>query len=125
MAQAVHRPIEVARRKDQGEITNPENFDSRSFQREIFEVDRSNLALQLRMLRRGIVAGADELAMIALEGVLSEPLSRQLTRRARALRLEARRLNRLLRLVERARIPKAGRRSNPKAKPRNRAKKRT
>jgi hypothetical protein len=94
-------------------------------QHDIFEIDRSNLIFQLRILRRAINESAEEIDMIAIERVFVDSLSRALTRSARRSYLLAEDLDALLRLVERARLPKARVRSNPEPKPLRRRKKRT
>jgi len=90
---------------------------------EIFEIDRSNLALQLRTLRRTINEGAEEIDMVAIESVFVKAVSRALTKTAQKMYLVAEDLDGLLRLVERARAPKLSGRPEPKQKPRNRPKK--
>jgi hypothetical protein len=90
---------------------------------EIFEIDRSNLALQLRTLRRTINEGAEEIDMVAIESVFVRAVSRALTKTAQKMYLVAEDLDGLLRLVERARAPKLSGRPEPKQKPRNRPKK--
>ena len=57
----------------------------------IFEIDRSNLVLQLRTLRRTINEGAEELDMVAIESVFVKSVSRALTRAANKLYLAAER----------------------------------
>jgi hypothetical protein len=89
---------------------------------EIFEIDRSNLVLQLRTLRYAIDESALEMEMVATERVFGKSLSGALTRGGQKLRVAARDLNRLLRLVERAHTPKGPGRPNKKPKPRNRRK---
>jgi hypothetical protein len=89
---------------------------------EIFEIDRSNLALQLRTLRRIINEGAEEIDMVAIESVFVKAVSRALTRAARKLYLAAEDLDDLLGLVERANVPNSTGRPEPNQKPRNRRK---
>ena len=89
----------------------------------IFEIDRSNLVLQLRTLRRTINEGAEEIDMVAIESVFVMAISRALARTAQKLYLVAEDLDGLLRLVERAHAPKSSGRAEPKQKPRNRPKK--
>jgi len=84
---------------------------------EIFEIDRSNLVLQLRTLRRAIIEGADEIDMVAIERVFGKSVSRTLTRAARKLYLATEDLDGLLRLIERARTPNSSGRPKPKRKP--------
>jgi hypothetical protein len=95
-------------------------FDPLSDHAQIFEIDRSNMVLLLRSLQRAIDEGAEEMEMVAIEGVFVKSLSRALTRSARKLHLVARDLNRVLRLIERAHSPGANGRPEPKPKPRNR-----
>ena len=111
----------VKRRNVSADVVLQETLDPRLNQREIFEIDRSNLALQLQALRSAILGAADEIQMVALESVFRKALSRKLTRSASDLRLVAKDLDHLLRLVERA-LPEA---PEGKPKPRNRGKKRT
>jgi hypothetical protein len=87
---------------------------------EIFEIDRSNLILQLRTLRRTISEGAEEIDMVAIESVFVKSVSRALTRAASKLYLAAEDVGALLRLVERANVPKSSGRPEPNRKPRNR-----
>ena len=89
---------------------------------EIFEIDRSNLVLQLRTLRGTINEGAEEIDMVAIESVFVKSVSRALTRAARKLHLAAEDLDGLLRLVERASVPKRPGRPEPNRTPRNRRK---
>ena len=89
---------------------------------EIFEIDRSNLVLQLRSLRYAIDESALEMEMVANERVFGKSLSGALTRGGQKLRLAARDLNRLVRLLERTRAPKNSGRPDKKPKPRNRRK---
>jgi hypothetical protein len=71
-----------------------------------FEIDRSTVARELQSLESTIEEGAKQIEMVAAERVFDQSLSRALAKRARKLHLVARDLNRLLRLVERARMPK-------------------
>jgi hypothetical protein len=89
---------------------------------EIFEIDRSNLVLQLRTLRRAINEGAEEIDMVAIESVFDKSVSRALTRAARDMYLAAEDVDALLRRVERANVPKAVRLPELKGKRRNRRK---
>ena len=73
---------------------------------EFFELDRFNMVLQLRSLRRKIDEGAEEMEMVAAERVFRERLSRVLVREAEKLHVTARELTSLGRLVERACAPK-------------------
>jgi hypothetical protein len=105
----------------------PKTFDPRLSQSEgdaaqIFEIDRSTVVFQLRSLRSAIDHGAEEMEMVAAEKVFVKSVSRALTHRARTLRLAAKDLNRLLRLVERAQVPKAPERLQLKPTSRNRRK---
>ena len=110
-----------ARNARQG-IDFPETLDSRLDQHDVFEIDRSNLALQLRAVRRAISESAEEMEMVAIERVFVEPVSQALTRTARKLYRITKELNGLHRAVERARPPKEPERSNSKPKPRPRRK---
>jgi hypothetical protein len=92
------------------------SFDPLWDPREIFEIDRSNVVLQLRTLRRAIDEGAQDMEMVAAERVFTKSLSRTLTRRARKLHLIAKDLNGLLRLVERSHAEKPPARPAPKSK---------
>lgn len=107
--------------------TPPKTFDPRLDQlegdaAEVFEIDRSNLVSQLRTLRYAIDEGALEMEMVASERVFGKSVSGALTRGGQKLRLAARDLYRLLRLLERARAPKGPGRPDKKPKPRNRRK---
>jgi hypothetical protein len=88
----------------------------------IFEIDRSNLVLHLRTLRRAINEGAEEIDMVAIESVFAKSISRALIRAARKLYLAAEDLAGLLRLVERASVPKKPGRPASNRKLRNRQK---
>ena len=100
----------------------PETFDSRLDQHDFFEIDRSNLALQLRSIQRAISESAEEMEMVAIERVFVAPVSQALTRTARKLHRVAEDLSGLHRAVERARPPGEPERSNSKPKPRARRK---
>ena len=100
----------------------PENFDSWPDQNEIFEIDRSNLTLQLRAIRRAINESAEEMEMVAVEKVFVASVARALTRTARKLYRVSEDLHGLHRMVERARLPKEPERSNSKPPPHNRRK---
>lgn len=89
---------------------------------EIFEIDRSNLVLQLRTLRRTINDGAEEIDMVALESVFVKSVSRALKRASGKLYLVAQDLDDLLDLIERAHAPKSSGRTDSKRKPRIRRK---
>ena len=88
----------------------------------IFEVDRSDLVLQLRTLRRAITESASEIEMVAVEGVFVEPVSQALIRAARKLSRVSEDLKVLHRMVEQARPPIAPGRPPRKPMPRNRRK---
>jgi hypothetical protein len=88
----------------------PEAFEPQLDQREIFEIDRSNMVLQLRSLRRAIEEGAEEMEMVAVERVFSKSLSAALIRNGQKLRLIAKDVNRVLHLIERAHAPNAPKR---------------
>jgi hypothetical protein len=115
----------VVKRNVRPDTDLSKTFGPQLDQLEIFEIDRSNLILQLRTLRRAIDEAAEEMEMVAIERVFGKPLSRALTRGGQNLRLAARDLNRVLRLIERAHIPKAPGRPGPKPKLGNRRKART
>jgi hypothetical protein len=100
----------------------PETFDLRLDQQEIFEIDRSNLILQLRNIRRAINESAEEMEMVAIERVFVKSVSRALTGTARKLYQVAEDLNVLHRMIQRAHLPKEPERSNPKSRPRPRHK---
>ncbi len=100
----------------------PQTFDSLISQREIFEIDRSNLVRQLRTIRRAINESAEEMEMVAIEQVFVKRVSQALIRTARKLYRVAEDLNGLQRLIERAHLPGALDGSDPK--PRNRPKSR-
>jgi hypothetical protein len=115
----------VVKRNVRQDTDFPKSFDPQLDQREIFEIDRSNLILQLRSLRRAIDEGAEEMEMVAIERVFSKSLSGVLARGGQKLRLAARDLNRVLRLIERAHVPKAPpERPDQKPKPGKRRKNR-
>jgi hypothetical protein len=101
-----------------------QTFDSLISQREIFEIDRSNLVRQLRTIRRAINESAEEMEMVAVEQVFVKRVSQALIRTARKLYRGAEDLNGLQRLIERAHLPKPPERSNSKPTPRNRPKSR-
>lgn len=88
----------------------------------IFEIDRSNLVLQLRTLRRTINDGAEEIDMVALESVFVKSVSRALTRASGKLYMVAENLDGLIDLIERAHAPKWSGRTDSKRKPRIRRK---
>ncbi len=99
-------------------------FDSRWDKHEIFEIDRSNLILQLRSIRRAINESAEEMEMVAIERVFVKSVSQALTRTARKLYRVSEDLNGLHQVVERAHLPNEPEQSNSKPPPRNRRKKR-
>ncbi len=99
-------------------------FDSRWDQHEIFEIDRSNLILQLRSIRRAINESAEEMEMVAIERVFIKSVSQALARTARKLYRVSEDLNGLHQVVERAHLPNEPESSNSKPPPRNRRKKR-
>src|SRR5260370_41169647 len=80
----------------------------------IFEIDRSNLVLQLRTIRRAINETAEEMDMVAIERVFVKPLSQTLTRTARKLYRLAEDLYCLNRTLMHAPPPTASLRSNRK-----------
>src|SRR6266481_1407018 len=97
-------------------------FDSRWDQHEIFEIDRSNLILQLRSIRRAINVSAEEMEMVAIERVFVKSVSQALTRTARKLYRVSEDLNALHRMIEQARPPESPGRPPRKPTPRNRRK---
>ena len=100
----------------------PETLDSRLDQHDVFEIDRSNLVLQLRAVRRAISESAEEMEMVAIERVFVKPVSQTLTRTARKLYRLAEDLYGLNRMIELAHAPAAPVRSKRKPRPRNRPK---
>ena len=88
----------------------------------IFEIDRSNLVLQLRSIRRAINETAEEMEMVAIERVFVKPVSQTLTRTARKLYRLAEDLYGLNRMIELAHAPAAPLRPKRKPRPRNRPK---
>ena len=96
--------------KDQGvrqSTVLPRILDPDLDRSDVFEIDRSNLVLQLRILLRAMNEGAEEIDMVAIEKVFVESVSRALTRAARRLHLAAEDLHGLLRFVQQAHVPKA------------------
>jgi len=89
---------------------------------EIFEIDRSNLVLQLRTIRRAINESAEEMEMVAIERVFVKSVSQTLARTARKLYRVSEDLNALHRMVEQTRPPTAPARSPRKPTMRNRRK---
>jgi hypothetical protein len=85
---------------------NPQLSDQDGDAAEIFDIDRSDVVIQLRTLRRAIEEGALDMEMVAAERVFGKSLSRTLVRRARRLHLIAKDMNGLLHLVERAHVEK-------------------
>ena len=112
-----------ARNARQGTVLS-QTFDLRFSQREIFEIDRSNLVRQLRTIRRAINESAEEMEMVAIEQVFVKRVSQALIRTARKLYRVAEDLSGLQRLIERAHAPGAFNGSDPKPKPRHRPKSR-
>jgi hypothetical protein len=104
----------MAKRNVRQDVIAATGFDSRVDQNEIFEIDRSTLVLQLRTLGRVINEGAEEIEMVAAERVFGKSLSRTLKRRAEKLRLIAKDLKGVLRLVERSQVVKPHGRSAAK-----------
>jgi hypothetical protein len=90
---------------------------------EVFQIDRCNIMLQLRSLKRAINEGAEEMEMVAIERVFGKSLSRTLTRGGQKLRLAARDLTRILGLLEAAQVPKAPTKSKPRPFHRRKARK--
>ena len=99
----------------------PETFGLQLDQHDIFEIDRSNLILQLRTILRAINESAEEIEMVAIERVFVKSVSQALTRTARKLYQLAKDLTVLLRIIERANLPE---RSSPESRPRPRPKRR-
>jgi hypothetical protein len=98
----------------------PETFDLRMDKRDIFEIDRSHVVAQLRIIRRAMNEGAEEMEMVAIEKVFVNSVSQALTRTARKLYLLAEDLNGIHRMIERASLPKESERSTlePRERPR-------
>jgi hypothetical protein len=98
----------------------PETFYSRMDRHDIFEIDRSNMVAQLRIIRRAINDSAEEMEMVAIERVFVNSVSQELTRTARKLYQLAEDLSGLHRRIERASLPKEPERSNlePRQRPR-------
>ena len=125
MAQSVLYVPVVVKRNVRQDRTFPKTFDPRWDQDEIFQIDRSNLVLQVRTLRRAINESAEEMEMVAAERVFVTSVCRALKRTARKLYLVAEGLDGLLRMLERAHVPKATGRPEPdperpyRRKPRN------
>src|ERR1700685_2994402 len=90
---------------------------------EIFEIDRSNLVLQLHSIRRAINESAEEMEMVAVERVFVKFVSQALARTARKLYRVSEDLSALHRMVEQARPPTAPGRPPRKPPPRNQRKK--
>src|SRR5580700_6565090 len=90
----------------------------------IFEIDRSNLILQLRAIRRAIDETAEEMEMVAIERVFVNSISKALASTARELYRLSEDLNGLHRIVKRAHLPKEPERTSPKSRPRVRPKRR-
>lgn len=94
-----------------------ETFDLRMDQHDIFEIDRSHVVAQLRIIRRAINEGAEEMEMVAIEKVFVNSVSQALTRTAGKLYRVAEDLNDLHRMIERTHLHKQPARSNPKSQP--------
>ena len=109
------------KRARQGTVL-PETLDLRLDQQDIFEIDRANMILQLRTIRRAINESAEEMEMVAIERVFVDSVSKALARTARKLYRVAEDLIGLHRMIERAHPPKEPERSNPKSRPRPRRK---
>jgi hypothetical protein len=76
-------------------------------ERKWFEFDRSAVLRQIDLVQNAIDQNAEELGMVAAEGVFEKPLSAELLRASRALHAVARELSALHGLVEQtARYPK-------------------
>jgi hypothetical protein len=103
------------KRARQGTVL-PETFDLRLDQQDIFEIDRANMILQLRTIRRAINESAEEMEMVAIERVFVDSVSKALARTARELYRVSEDLSGLHRMIERAHLPKQSERSNPKVK---------
>ena len=105
-------------------IVLPETFYSRMDRHDIFEIDRSNMVAQLRIIRRAINEGAEEMEMVAIERVFAKSVSQELTRTARKLYQFAEELSGLHRIIERATLPKEPEQSDLKPRERPRRKQR-
>jgi hypothetical protein len=124
MAQPVLFLTIVVKRNVRRDTDLPKTFDLQLNQQEIFEIDRSNLVLQLRTIRRAINESAEEMEMVAIEQVFVKRVSQALIRTARKLYRGAEDLNDLQRLIERAHPPRPPERSSSKPTARNRPKSR-
>ena len=100
----------------------PETFDSPMDEHDIFEIDRANVSLLLRIIRGAINESAEEMEMVAIERVFVDSVSKALARTARKLYRVAEDLIGLHRMIERAHPPKEPERSNSKSRPRPRRK---
>jgi hypothetical protein len=79
-------------------------------ERKWFEFDRGAVLRQIDLVQNAIDQNAEELGMVAAEGVFEKPLSAELLRASRALHTIARELSALHGLVEQtARYPKTKR----------------
>jgi hypothetical protein len=110
----------MAKRNARIDVLSQETFDPGLLQREVFEIDRSKLVVQLGALRRAIIDSAEELKMVAIEGVFVKSLSQVLTRTSRKMQALAEDFDAVLRQVERAAGPKATPQNGRTPKPRNR-----
>jgi hypothetical protein len=77
-------------------------------EREFFEIDRSVLIDQLRVLKENLRGALTEIEMVAAETVFDKRLSAKLKRRARALNRTAERLDVLSKVLAGAKFPKPG-----------------
>lgn len=77
-------------------------------ERSSFQADQNALVKELKSLADAIEHGATEIAMIAVESVFDDEVSKTLTGEARALRRMVRGLKDLRLNVAHARIPKNG-----------------
>jgi hypothetical protein len=103
----------MVKRNIHPDVISRETFELRLDQSAIFEVDRSNLVLQLRTLRSAIEEGAEEMDMVAIERVFGDSLSRAIVHAAGRLDVTARLLAKLILRIERAQVPRAQRRHQP------------
>jgi hypothetical protein len=110
----------MAKRNVRIDVISQETLDPGTLQREVFEIDRSKLVVQLGALRRAIIDSSEELKMVAIERVFVKSLSQVLTRTARKMQSLAEDFDALLRQVERAAGPTASTQKSQKPKPRNR-----
>jgi hypothetical protein len=97
-------------RANQRSAQTPAPGISRNLEHKWFESDRSAVLRQIDLVQGAIDRNAQELGMVAVEGVFEKPLSDGLSRASRALHAIARELGSLRVLITRSsRYPKAKR----------------